>query len=705
MKKFLLLLTACFCLLSASAGYYQYGYLRNDLGNHAFTSLSTFTNTSSKYTCSQFIIPNNVLQTVAVYHDTIFALAMCRDTSSLEAGVPFHRNLEVYLAVTSSNSHTSTAFIENIGTKIYDGWADCDRAGFVVIPCSSPFYYHPQAGQHLMITIYDKTGTENPSSMSSVTFQSSNSGNQGLMIGVNATDWRSGLSSLLACEVFTPFSATCPTIRFYTTPPTFNVDESNSHDDITAFIGSIDKYSIAQMLYKPSEVGMRGMLRRLAFKVSSVDAGHTNGSIEKDIEVYLANSSRNQILHHDYENAWNMTKVFDGHVSLTMGWNDVNLQLPFNYNGVDNLLVCVIDKTNDSGVYFSDRYGIDHSYTSLNRSSWHFGDINFANRIYDIENFDFSQSTVFGYTPAGLPNMHFYTTSSNATNYGIIVGNVELSSDNNTNFTHTDCPSLNSGTVTYDPATNVLRLDNIVMNNDIHFNERFVSPNLTVNLVGTNRIVDLTCPADVDVNVVITGSGSLKCERLSFGYSEVENLNRSLKILNTSIEAGSKVNGMADGIGGYGTERLTIENSSVKAYSAYNGVGDFETISLVDCYIAYPQGATVLNGTVVVNGDVNNRPDSVVFVGTGSGLEIVRESEFQIVPNPAADFTVLQLDEYRGVARMQIVDASGRLVAAVELPEQQENYRLDVTALATGVYYITVVSDDGLCQTAKLVKK
>lgn len=704
MKKFLILLAVCFCLLPVSAEYYQYGYLRDDLGYHTFAYQSSITNTSAQISCSQFIVPRSVLQSVVIYHDTIYALAMCRDTAAAEAGIPFHRNLEVYLAITASSSYSSNTFETNIGTKVFDGWVDADRGGFLVIPCSSPFYYHPQTNQNLMITIYDKTGTGNPTSMSSANIQSSNSDNEGRMVSVNTTDWRSGLNSLLACEVFTPYSVTCPTIRFYTTPAAFNVDESDFHNDVNAFVGSISKYGIAQMLYKPTEVGMSGAIRRLDIKVSNMDSQHTNSTIEKDLEIYLANSSRTNILCRDYESAWNMTKVFDGHLSLALGWNDINFQVPFNYNGTDNLLVCVLDKTGDPGIYFSDLYGIDHSYTSVNRSSWHFTDnLNFATQIYNIDNVDFSVNTIFGYTPSGLPNMHFYSTSTNATNYGIVVGNVEISSDNNTNFTHADCPNLNLGTVSYDPATKVLRLDNVVMNSDIYFNERFVSPNLTVNLVGNNRIVDFTCPANADVNVTMTGAGQLKCDRLSFGYGE--DLNLSLKILNTTVEAGSKTNGMADGIGGNGMEHLTIENSNVTAYSAYYGIGAFNDITLTDCSIAYPQGATVANGTIVVGGDINNRPDTVVIVRTGSGLEITRESEFQVVPNPVADFTTLELDAYHGVARLQIVDVNGRLVAAVELPEQQERYRLDASALATGIYYITVTSNDGLRQTAKLVKK
>ena len=64
----------------------------------------------------------------------------------------------------------------------------------------------------------------------------------------------------------------------------------------------------------------------------------------------------------------------------------------------------------------------------------------------------------------------------------------------------------------------------------------------------------------------------------------------------------------------------------------------------------------------------------------------------QVYPNPATDFCAIELpSSLQGTARLSILDASGKLVKAVTL--SQQNTALDLAGFNDGVYYLRIEKD------------
>ncbi|MCX6856346.1 MAG: S8 family serine peptidase, partial [Verrucomicrobia bacterium] len=91
-----------------------------------------------------------------------------------------------------------------------------------------------------------------------------------------------------------------------------------------------------QAIYLPSEVGVAGRLTSLALDVTQLP-----GQIMNDFTIRLKHTSRDEYPSNNrtWENSGWVT-VFNGAVSLsTMGWRVFSFSLPFDYDGVQNLMV------------------------------------------------------------------------------------------------------------------------------------------------------------------------------------------------------------------------------------------------------------------------------------------------------------------------------------------------------------------------------
>ena len=99
------------------------------------------------------------------------------------------------------------------------------------------------------------------------------------------------------------------------------------------------EYSIAEMIYLNSEIGMSGNISSISFK--------GNSNYTRDIEIYLAEnsiasfSSASDALPDDV-----FTLVYSGSVNFVSGdWTTIEFDTPFLYKGTGNLLVGVRDMT------------------------------------------------------------------------------------------------------------------------------------------------------------------------------------------------------------------------------------------------------------------------------------------------------------------------------------------------------------------------
>jgi hypothetical protein len=78
---------------------------------------------------------------------------------------------------------------------------------------------------------------------------------------------------------------------------------------------------------------------------------------------------------------------------------------------------------------------------------------------------------------------------------------------------------------------------------------------------------------------------------------------------------------------------------------------------------------------------------------------VAKVSAGKIYPNPNKGVFELQLIDYTaGKVQVQVVDAYGKLVSdrSIEVSSQRENFSFDMSAQASGVYYVRVVSAEGV---------
>ena len=101
------------------------------------------------------------------------------------------------------------------------------------------------------------------------------------------------------------------------------------------------EHSASQQIYTASEINhAAGTITKIAFK------GSAGNNVTRTWEVYLANTTKATF---NSNNDWvtsGFDKVFDGQVTIpsSAGWFELSIN-NFNYSG-NNILVCVIDKTN-----------------------------------------------------------------------------------------------------------------------------------------------------------------------------------------------------------------------------------------------------------------------------------------------------------------------------------------------------------------------
>jgi hypothetical protein len=74
-------------------------------------------------------------------------------------------------------------------------------------------------------------------------------------------------------------------------------------------------------------------------------------------------------------------------------------------------------------------------------------------------------------------------------------------------------------------------------------------------------------------------------------------------------------------------------------------------------------------------------------------------------PNPAVDqISLAHTEDLRDMQALEIYDQMGRQVLQRHFSPVRPTYRLDVTTLSAGLYYVKILSADGTSETVKMVK-
>ena len=108
---------------------------------------------------------------------------------------------------------------------------------------------------------------------------------------------------------------------------------------LPSYSGSTRSYS--QQIFRRGELGAAGTIDTISIQLSSV-----NSSANRSISIYLVHTPAEAIF------SWVPTTgaqlVYSGTTHWTSGWNHIPLTTPYAYNGVDNLMMVVIDNTASS---------------------------------------------------------------------------------------------------------------------------------------------------------------------------------------------------------------------------------------------------------------------------------------------------------------------------------------------------------------------
>ena len=111
-------------------------------------------------------------------------------------------------------------------------------------------------------------------------------------------------------------------------------------------------YSLTQQIYTSTEIGMSGTIRTISFYMNENNTTRT-----RNIDIFFRHTTKTSFSStSDWENVSSTDKVFSGNFTFTSGWNTITLSTPFNYNGTDNLLVCVDDNTGSYQAGYIDFY-------------------------------------------------------------------------------------------------------------------------------------------------------------------------------------------------------------------------------------------------------------------------------------------------------------------------------------------------------------
>lgn len=102
---------------------------------------------------------------------------------------------------------------------------------------------------------------------------------------------------------------------------------------IDAYFG----YSYSQCIYLASEVNQSGDIYRITYK------GDPGSSISSSDEwvVYIGHTTLTEFTPNVWVSTTEMTQVFSGSVALVNNKVEITLDVPFNYNGTDNLIIAI----------------------------------------------------------------------------------------------------------------------------------------------------------------------------------------------------------------------------------------------------------------------------------------------------------------------------------------------------------------------------
>jgi hypothetical protein len=79
-------------------------------------------------------------------------------------------------------------------------------------------------------------------------------------------------------------------------------------------------------------------------------------------------------------------------------------------------------------------------------------------------------------------------------------------------------------------------------------------------------------------------------------------------------------------------------------------------------------------------------------------------TSIKIIPNPSSDFVSISFPSYTSSAKIEIADASGKIVLNKEIVINSSEYKLDMEGISEGIYYLSIINGNNK-NTFKIIKK
>ena len=134
-------------------------------------------------------------------------------------------------------------------------------------------------------------------------------------------------------------------------------------------------YSLTEQIFLATEMNGPATIDGIAFEFASELASTSKDSVN----IYLGHTTKSSFTgSNDYVPDSTLQLVYTGHLYCQQGWNTFPFDIPFHYNGIDNLVLVVDDnsgdssgvslrfRVHDSGIYYSTIYYWTDSYSNNN---------------------------------------------------------------------------------------------------------------------------------------------------------------------------------------------------------------------------------------------------------------------------------------------------------------------------------------------------
>ena len=289
---------------------------------------------TDEYQKCEFVIPASQLQTM-----TNGAIGNMTFYLSNPASAAWTGTFRVYLREVSETA-ISSYYGTDGATVVYQGTLD-GTGTTMEVPFTQAYSYN---GGNLLVGFNVIT----PGNYSSAAFYGTSVSTSSIS-GYNSNDLASVSANPWNFIPKTTFTYTPPIGSPLTVTVGTGTGTSYKAPFYTAF-----SYSLEESIYLASEIGMSsgGTIQSISYNMSSTDPTTNH------ITIFMKNVSRSGFNSQtDYETLSSEDLVCEGTYTFQNGWNTITLDVPFEYNGTDNLMIAVHEDSPGS----STRY-FHHSY-------------------------------------------------------------------------------------------------------------------------------------------------------------------------------------------------------------------------------------------------------------------------------------------------------------------------------------------------------